>query len=174
MQLGQMHYLPLTPGFFSILVAIFVILLVLIQLGILRYAYMSLGLGPGGAMLLLIGSLIGSFFNIPVAELPQQGVLSGQVVDYYGMRYVVPVVVQSPGTVIAVNIGGGLIPTVMSLYLLARYELWLKGALATAVVAAVIHWFAEPVAGVGIAVPVFMPAVVTAIVAFLLSREYAA
>src|SRR5262249_58152373 len=40
--------------------------------------------------------------------------------------------------------------------------------------AAVIHAMATPVQGVGIAVPVFAPVVVTAILAFLLSREYAA
>ena len=34
-----------------------------------------------------------------------------------------------------------------------------------------IHWMADPVPGLGIAVPVFMPVVVTAIVATLLSRQ---
>jgi uncharacterized membrane protein len=42
------------------------------------------------------------------------------------------------------------------------------------VIAAVIHSMATPVAGVGIAVPVFVPVVTTAIVALILSREYAA
>src|SRR4029077_4010982 len=62
-------------------------------------------------------------------------------------------------------------PTLMSAYLLIKRELWLKGLLATAIVALVIHWMADPVPGLGIAVPVFMPVVVTAIVAMLLSRE---
>ena len=47
-------------------------------------------------------------------------------------------------------------------------------AIAVVVIAAVIHSMATPVQGVGIAVPVFAPVVVTAILAFLLSREYAA
>ena len=34
----------------------------------------------------------------------------------------------------------------------------------------VLHWLANPVPGVGIAVPVFIPAVVTAVVSLLLSR----
>jgi uncharacterized membrane protein len=42
---------------------------------------------------------------------------------------------------------------------------------ATAIVALVIHWMAEPIPGLGIAVPVFMPVVVTAIVAVILSRQ---
>ena len=37
-----------------------------------------------------------------------------------------------------------------------------------------LHWLAYPVPGIGIAVPVFFPAVTTAVVALLLSREFAA
>ena len=171
---SQVHYLPLTPGFFSILLVLLAGLIILIQLGILRYAYMKLGIGPGAAMLLLFGSLLGSYFNIPLAVLPGKPVMSGQIVEFYGMRYVVPVVVSWPGTVLAVNVGGAVIPTLMSIYLLIRYQLWLRAAIATAVIAVVIHSMATPVPGVGIAVPVFAPVVITAILAFILSREYAA
>jgi uncharacterized membrane protein len=125
-------------------------------------------------MLLLVGSLIGSYFNIPITLLPGQPVMSGQIVDFYGMSYVVPFVTSWPGTVLAVNVGGAVIPTVMSTYLVIRYNLWLKAAIATAIIAAIIHAMATPVAGVGIAVPVFAPVVATAIIAFILSREYAA
>jgi uncharacterized membrane protein len=89
------------------------------------------------------------------------------------MRYVVPVVVDSPRTVIAINVGGALIPTLMSLYLLARNRLWGLGLLATICVAAVCYWLAHPVPGLGIALPMFVPAIATAIVALLLSRQYA-
>jgi len=170
---SQVHYLPLTPGLFSILVILFAALIILIQLRILRYAYMRLGIGPGGALLLLFGSLIGSYFNIPITVLPGP-VRSAQIVDFYGMRYVVPLVTSWPGTVLAVNVGGAVIPTLMSTYLVLRYQLWFKAAIATAIIAAVIHSMATPVSGVGIAVPVFLPVVTTAILAFILSREYAA
>jgi uncharacterized membrane protein len=171
---SELQYLPLTPGLFTILVLLFAGLIILIQLRILRYAYMRLGVGPGVALLLLFGSLIGSYFNIPITILPGHTVRSGEVVDFYGMRYVVPLVTQYPGTVLAVNVGGAVIPTLMSAYLVVRYQLWLKAAIAVAVIAAIIHAAATPVPGVGIAVPVFAPVIVTAILAFLLSREYAA
>jgi uncharacterized membrane protein len=171
---SQVHYLPLTPVFFSILVFLALGLVILIQLRILRYAYMKLGVGPGVALLLLFGSLIGSYFNIPITILPGQTVRSGQIVDYFGMQYVVPFVAQSPGTVLAVNVGGAVIPTIMSTYLVVRYNLWLKATIATVVIAFIIHSMATPVHGIGIAVPVFAPVVVTAILAFILSREYAA
>jgi uncharacterized membrane protein len=172
--MSQYHYLPLTPEFFSILVGLFVVLLVLVQLGVLRYAYMRLGMSSGAALLLLFASLAGSYFNIPVAELPGQQVTSGAVIDYFGMRYVVPVVEDWPGTLVAVNIGGAVIPAVVSLYLLARHALWIRGLLATAGVALVIHWLAEPVRGVGIAVPIFAPVLITAALALVLARERAA
>ena len=171
MQLGQMHYLPMTPGFFAILIGIF---LFVIALRSVRYAFESLGVSSGAAMFLLLASLIGSIFNIPIAELPPERVMSDQVVNFFGMRYAVPVVSHWPGTVIAVNVGGAVIPTLMSIYLLAKLNLWTKGLIAVAVVASVIHWLADPVPGLGIAVPVFMPAVITAIVALVLSREMAA
>ncbi len=168
-----MHYLPLTPGLFSVLILLFAGLIILIQLRILRYAYMRLGVGPGAALLLLFGSLIGSYFNIPITVLPGLPVRSGQIVEFFGMRYVVPMVASWPGTVPAVNVGGAVIPTLMSTYLVIRYQLWLKATLATVAIALVIHAMATPVPGIGIAVPVFAPVVATAILAFILPREYA-
>ncbi|MGH6852301.1 MAG: DUF1614 domain-containing protein, partial [Methylocella sp.] len=88
MHLSHLHYLPNSPPSFSILVGIFFILVVLVQVGALRYAYMRLGVSSRAAMLLLLGSLIGSYFNIPVAEVPGQPVLAGQEVEFFGMRYV--------------------------------------------------------------------------------------
>jgi len=171
---SQVHYLPLTPGLFSILVILVIGLIILIQLRILRYAYMKLGVSPGAALMLLFGSLIGSYFNIPITILPGQTVRSGQIIDFFGMQYVVPLVQQWPGTVLAVNVGGAVIPTMMSTYLVIRYQLWGKAAIAIIAIALIIHLMATPVHGIGIAVPVFVPVVVTAILAFLLSREYAA
>src|SRR5690349_15158886 len=117
MPYDHLQYLPLSPTFFSILAGLFFVLIVLIQLGILRYAYMRLGISSGAALLLLFGSLVGSYFNIPLVELPEQQIMSGQVVDFFGMQYVIPQVIRSPGTVVAMNVGGALIPTLMSLYL---------------------------------------------------------
>ena len=171
---SQLHYLPLTPTFFSILVGVLVALVVLIQLGVLRYAYMRIGISSGAALLLLLGSLVGSYVNIPLAQLPEQAIMSGREITYYGMHYVVPVVVDWPGTVIAINVGGALIPTLVSIYLLIRNRLWGRGLLATVGVAAVCHALASPVPGVGIALPVLVPALTTAGVALLLSRPYAA
>ena len=171
MQISQMNYLPLAPSFFAILIGFFFIVLILRSV---RYAYESLGVSSNTAIFLLFATLIGSIFNIPIAELPPERVVSDQIIDFFSMRYVVPVVSDWGGTVVAVNVGGAVIPTMMSIYLLIKRELWAKGLVATAIVALVIHWMANPVPGLGIAVPVFMPVLVTAIVAVILSREESA
>jgi uncharacterized membrane protein len=169
--MSQYHYLPMAPSFFAILVVIFFGVLILQSL---RNAYISLGVSSGTALFLLFASLIGSIFNIPIAELQPEPVVSNRIVDFFGMRYAIPVVTHWRGTVVAVNVGGAVIPTLLSLYLLATRNLWFKGAIATAIVALVLHWLADPVPGLGIAVPVFWPVVITAAVALLLSREEAA
>jgi uncharacterized membrane protein len=166
------YYLPLTPAYFAILVAIFLIVVILL-VSTLRYAYLSLGVSSSTAMLLLLGSLIGSYVNIPIAYLQPEHLMSDQVISYFGMIWVVPHV-RTPGTEIAINVGGAVIPTLMSLYLLVVRNLWVKGLIATAIVALVLHWLAHPVRGVGIAVPIFLPALVTAIVASLLAGRDAA
>jgi uncharacterized membrane protein len=172
--MGQMQYWPLAGPFFAILVGVFVIVVVLIQINVLRYAYTRLGVSSGTALLLLLASLIGSRINIPVWEFPEREVQSGQEVTFFGIQYVVPVVVEWPGTVIALNVGGAVIPTVLSLYLLAKNDLWVRGIITTAIVTVIIHALAYPVQGVGIAVPIFVPPVATAIAAVLIARERAA
>ena len=174
MDWSQLQYFPLALKHFSLLVVIFFVLVAWIEVRALRLAYMRMGLGPHAALLLLLASLGGSYLNIPVAQLPAQHVMSGQEVDFFGMRYVIPLVVEWPRTIIAVNVGGAVIPGLLSLYLYVRNELWIRGLLAIACVAAVCHYLAQPVPGVGIALPVFVPPITTAIVALLLSRRYAA
>jgi uncharacterized membrane protein len=105
-----MHCLPLSPPFFAVLVVAFLVVLALVQIGILRYAYLRLGVSPNAAMFLLLASLIGSYINIPIAELPERDVRSGVEVTFLRMHYVVPTVVEWPGTVIALNVGGAVIP----------------------------------------------------------------
>jgi uncharacterized membrane protein len=173
MPMGDYQYLPLTPGYFAVLVFIYIVVFVLL-VTTLRYAYLSLGVSSSTALLLLLGSLVGSYFNITVAHLPPEHVISDEVRSYFGVYWVVPHVRSYPGTAIAVNVGGAVIPTIMSLYLMLTRRLWVRGTIATVIVALVLHWLAHPVPGVGIAVPIFLPVVVTAVVALLLAGEHAA
>ena len=139
MQSSEMNYLPLAPAFFVILVAIFLLVVVLIEVKVLRYAYMRTGVSSRSALFLLFGSLVGSYINIPVAHFPERLVRTGEDISFFGVHYIVPKVVEWPGTVIAVNVGGAVIPTLLSIYLLYTNRDWVRGLIAIAIVAAFIH-----------------------------------
>src|SRR5437879_5435692 len=72
-------------------------------------------------------------------------------------------------TVVALNVGGALIPILVSLYLLARTRMYGRMLIGVAVVTAVVHGLAQVVPGVGIAVPMIVPPLVAAGVALLLA-----
>src|SRR5947207_8039871 len=99
--MSHMHYLPLAPGFFAILVGFFLIVLVLRSV---RYAYESLGVSSNTAIFLLLATLIGSFFNIPITELPPERAISHHVINIFGMHYAVPAVSHWKGTMVSVNV----------------------------------------------------------------------
>ncbi|HKW52956.1 MAG TPA: DUF1614 domain-containing protein, partial [Stellaceae bacterium] len=167
MHLSHSNYLPLSLPSFSILAVALLVLILLIAVRVLRHAYMSLGISAQAATLLLLASLLGSYVNVPVAELPQEQVMAAREFDYFGMRYLMPVEVDWPGTIVAVNLGGAVIPTLLSLYLLARRRLWIPGAIVTAIMVVVCHFLAQPVPGVGITIPIFVPPAAAAITALL-------
>jgi uncharacterized membrane protein len=78
---------------------------------------------------------------------------------------VVPVMIEWPGTVVAVNVGGAVIPTLLSLYLLFKNHLWIRGIVTTALVAVIVYMLAYPVQGGRHSSTHFRSPVVTAIVA---------
>lgn len=174
MELNRLQYFPLALPHFSLLAGIFLLSIAWIEVRALRLAYMRIGLGSRAALFLLLASLAGSYLNIPVARLPEQQIMSGQEIPFFGMHYVIPIVIEWPGTVVAVNVGGAVIPGLLSFYLLIKNRLWVRGLVATAGVAMVCHLLARLVSGVGIALPVFVPPISTAVVALLLSRRQAA
>ena len=167
----QLQYVPLALPFFLFFVGLFVFLVILIQLHVLQFAYAKLGLSSGAALLVLLASLIGSYFNIPIAEFPEREVRSGQVIEFFGMRYIVPLVTDWPRTVIAINIGGAVIPTLLSLYLLVKNWIWSSAALATLVVTIACFLLSQPLPGVGIAIPSLIPPIIAATTAPLVARR---
>ena len=173
MQPSGMHYFPVEWPFLLALFLLFTILVTLVQFKILHYAYERMGISPRSAMWILLLTLLGSSINIPLAEFPPERVISGTVVHQFGMRYVVPVVHQWPGTVLAINVGGALIPILLSLYLAFKNRIVGKSAIAVAAVALVTHHLAQPVRGVGITLPIFIPPIVAVVCALILSWRQA-
>jgi uncharacterized membrane protein len=169
----MLHYFPLTLPFLLILFFLFIFLIIMIEVGILGYAYQTIGIDRRHVFLLLLMSFWGSYINIPIYRLPPEIIRSAGQVTFFDIPYVIPTVTQWPGTVIAVNVGGAVIPTILSIYLIYKNQLFSTTLIGVAVVSVVVHWLAYPVPGVGIAEPVLAPLVAATVVAMLLSMKYA-
>ena len=168
-----MHYFPITLPFLLILFFIFLVLLILVEIGILGYAYQRLGINRRYVFALLLLSLFGSYINIPVSRLPPETLYSAGQVTFFGIRQVIPLVTHWPGTVIAVNLGGAVIPALLSIYLLIKNRLFYQGLVGIVIVTLIVHHVAHPVRGVGIAEPIFIPPLAATGAALLISRRFA-
>jgi uncharacterized membrane protein len=164
-----MLYIPIGLVFFLAFWFLFAVLVGLIQIGILQYVFESMGVSRRYLLAWLLFSLLGSYVNIPIAHLPGEHIRTAEVVDFYGVQYIVPGF-TTPGTILAVNLGGAVIPFILSIYLMVKHRLFEESVLAVGLVTLVVHAMARPVPGVGIAVPIFIPPLVTAIVALVLRR----
>ena len=69
----------------------------------------------------------------------------------------------------AINLGGALLPLMLSLYLFYRSRMRVRMLVGVAIVAVIVHSLAEIVPGVGIAIPMFIPPVVAAAVGLVLA-----
>jgi uncharacterized membrane protein len=168
-----LHYFPITLPFLLILFFIFFVLLILVEIGILGYAYQRLGINRRYVFALLLLSLLGSYINIPVYQLPPETMYSAGQVSFFGIPHVIPLVTHWPGTVIAVNLGGAVIPAVLSIYLIIKNRLFYQSLVGIVIVALIVHHVAHPVHGVGIAEPIFIPPLAATGAAILISRRFA-
>jgi uncharacterized membrane protein len=157
--------------FGAVLALLLLAALVLVELNLVTFAYERLGLSHRVALGLLLASLAGSAVNIPVARSAEAEVLSDRVVIVYGVPYVIPVTERWPGTILAVNLGGAVIPAMLSAYLVAEVGHAMRVLGVVALVALVTHRFARPVPGVGIVVPILIPPLVAVAAALLLASE---
>ena len=174
MQGSQLQYFPVSLPFLLIFWGVLLVLIFLAAARLLKYASISMGISESALITILGLSLLGSYLNIRVGYLPGHRTVTAGEISFFGMTYIVPIVRQGHGTILAINVGGAIIPICLSLYLLFKHRLFLLGAVGTAFVAVVCHFLAQPIPGFGIALPIFVPAVATAIIAVALSRRRAA
>lgn len=160
-------YLPLALPFFLLF-----IFLAFLFPWLMSEAFLKLGFPPAVAFYFLIFSIFGSAINIPIKSIYTRGeVVKVQVRDFYGILY--PQVVQEYGrrrTVIAVNVGGALVPIVLSSFLFFKFGLALSWRLplGIALVSVICFKLARVVPRIGIVMPAFIPPLAAAAVAISL------
>lgn len=156
-------------------VILFAGLFALIQVGLLSIAFDKLGLSMDSALLLLISSLLGSSINLPLFSLTAESSAKPQQ-PREPPSWLNPLLKARPGkVVVAVNVGGGLIPIAFSLFLLAHNPLPLgQVMLAVGIVAVVCYYASRPIPRLGIGMPIFIAPITAALVAVMLSPHHSA
>jgi uncharacterized membrane protein len=128
-----------------------------------------IGVSPRYVTAVLLLTLLGSHVNIPLYAVPVPFVVPPQVIEHFGRMFVVPPTIEPGMSIVAINVGGALIPLLVSFYLFVKTRRRLRMLLAVAVVAIVVNRLAQIVPGVGIAVPMLVPPLIATAVALIVA-----
>lgn len=144
-----MLFLPLSIIIFLLLLLSLPLLFLLIQIKIVGTAFTKLGISPPIAILIFFLSLVGSTINIPL-YFAHLNLINQQV--------------------IAINVGGAIIPLLICIYLLPKTP-FLPTLTATLVSIGICYSLAKPIPGVGITIPALIPPLVSVLLSFILSYK---
>ncbi len=165
-----MFFPPFLIVFFFGFIFLLFFVFAMVQFGIISAAFSRLGIPPEHLFSLFFLCMVGSMINIPVKRIRIEAEPRDiDYVSYFGLRFRPPRWEDPREMVLAVNVGGAVIPTLFSLFLLARTEYPIRMLLALAVVTWVVHRMARPVPGIGVATPMLVPPIAAAITALILS-----
>lgn len=159
------YFNPFSLVLIFVLVLLLLLFLPLLFLGIVGGALKSLGFSGWEIFFLIIASVIGSFINIPVTHLEGARNQAYQFRDRFGRIYTMH---DCPDTTVAVNVGGAVIPLLVTLYLVyyvlsspavfpQPLSVIFGGIAGILLVAGVTHSVARVVPGLGITTPFFVP-----------------
>lgn len=149
-------YNPFSPVITAFVIFTVVVLFIFVFLGLIGADFGRIGFSARAIALLLFAVLVGSFINIPLFTFEaREPVMREAFVTVFGMTYrVPPTAVGSRKTVVAINVGGAVIPSIVSLYLLVRFPYVIGFAIVgVALVSMISHLVSKPVQGVGIVSP---------------------
>jgi uncharacterized membrane protein len=145
------------------------ILIFLVELRVLAYAYRKIGVQPRYIFGVMLLTLLGSHVNIPLYSVAVERLVQPHSVTVLGRTYVVPETIEPGATVVAVNVGGALVPVLVSIYLFMRVWMPRRMLVATALVALVVNQLAGIVPGVGVTVPMLVPPLAAAAVSLIVA-----
>jgi uncharacterized membrane protein len=160
---------PFTVVFLVLFFGLFLFVLVFVKIGAITIAFTKIGISPEHMLTLLFLTLLGSAFNVPIKKFEDEDLCEERTVRFSGIRYRLPLPRRPCTTLLAVNVGGAVIPTLLSLYVLFNSEVPVRAVLATAIVSVVVYKLARPIKGIGIGVPLLLPPVLAAVVALILA-----
>ena len=162
-------------GCLSIIIAVLLaFILPWVFADLLATALVKLHLSPQTAAVVVFAIFAGSLVNIPIKRIARTDVLSVDPLAVFGLHGWWPELRRvRTETIVAVNVGGCVIPVGLALYetigLSAQAGALVAIATAAGVNIAVCYKLARPVEGVGIMMPAMIPAVVACAMALTLA-----
>jgi len=160
------------PFLYLFLLSLF--LVIFIQLGIFGIVLEKVGLSPNSAALLLGSTLFGSMINLPLFKITSD---ENKNINNLKIPRLLFISMQpfTGTTIVAINVGGALIPIFFSLYLIFFHQLNpLQFIPAIMIVSYISYTFSRPIQGLGIGMPVFIAPVTAALVALIIAPAQSA
>jgi len=143
-----------------------------VQLGLISIAFDKLGLSPESAYILLLCTLAGSLVNLPLFSLKSESAVPPPIPPELAQLPFFKPLPFTGKTIVAVNVGGAVVPVAFSLFLIAHNPLPPFHIVeAVAVVAAIAHTVSRPIPGIGIGMPMLIVPIAAALIATILNPE---
>ena len=167
-----LFFIPFLGLIFLLLVFFLFGLFLLIQIGVISVAFTKLGLTAAQVFWVLTGTLGGSLINIPVHRraMPLSasdpvGTRPSGLWRHYRRLGQATEGVQT----IAINLGGCVVPSLLSIYFMTRIGISGHLILALLLVSFFTYKLARPVPGVGIGIPFLLPPLIAVLATWTLA-----
>jgi uncharacterized membrane protein len=161
--------MPSLPPRLLVFILALAFLVGIVQFGLISIAFEKLGLSPASAYLLLMCTLGGSLINLPLFSLKADRPIRTDLAPHMARGPFLNLPPVTDRIVVAVNVGGAVVPIAFSLYLIGHNPLNpLHIATAVIAVAAIARLFSWPMPGIGIVIPVLISPLGAALIATLL------
>ncbi len=168
-----MIYLPVSLLLFLLFLLLFPFIWIVLALDVVEVAVAKLGFSPNVAFLLLAAVLVGSTINIPLYKVESIVPVVPDFMDMWLQQFWgIPLHKVRQQTIIALNVGGGLIPVLLAIYELTRSDavaiFWV-----TVIVTIVSYFSAQIVPGIGIQMNALISPLTASISAVLIAEPLA-
>jgi len=142
------------------------ILFVLVFFNVVTLGFEKLGLSPEVTILILFLILIGSAINIP---LSRKKMVYAKRPTFFGLFKKSELIASG----LAINLGGAVIPIILSFYFLSKIPLR-PVLIATILMVIISKFLSRPIPGRGIGIPAFIPPLFALLFALIFAPHFAA
>ena len=168
-----MIYLPVSLLLFLLLLLLLPFIWIVVALDIVEIAVAKLGFSPNVAFLLFAAVLVGSTINIPLYKVESITPMIPDFRDMWLRHFLgIPLHKIRRTTIVALNVGGGLIPILLAIYELTRSNP-VAIFLVTLIVTIVSYYSAQIVPGIGIQMNALIAPLTAVISAVLIAEPFA-